>query len=202
MTNEKIGVLKRVAPSTGGLVFEDEPDVWYSATKTATQYVKADLKGKKVTIRLADKPHTFSFISLSSDQPEKAHEEQGVKEETKSPTAKLSPKVVNIKGKDFVTYAGLLEKAHEKGLKSFEILKHWQSEDLKTAWCKVRAHCIIKDKDCYFDGIGSSTPKNTGDMTQSYPIEMAHTRAKGRALRDFLNIGESMLEELKLNKSK
>ncbi|MEE9525055.1 MAG: hypothetical protein V3V78_00430 [Candidatus Woesearchaeota archaeon] len=85
---EKIGVLKRVAPSKGGLIFEDEPDVWYNATKTAAQYVKADLKGKKVTIRLADKPHTFSFISLSSGQPEKAPVEQGVKEETKAPMTK------------------------------------------------------------------------------------------------------------------
>ena len=85
---EKIGVLKRVAPSTGGLVFVDEPDVWYNATKTATQYVKADLKGKKVTIRLADKPKTFSFISLSSGQPEGAPEEQGVKEEQAVPMTK------------------------------------------------------------------------------------------------------------------
>ena len=85
---EKIGVLKRVAPSTGGLVFEDEPDVWYNATKTAAQYVKADLKGKKVTIRLADKPRTFSFISLSSGQHEKAPAEQGVKEEHKAPMTK------------------------------------------------------------------------------------------------------------------
>lgn len=85
---EKIGILKRVAPSTGGLVFENEPDVWYNATKTAAQYVKADLKGKKVTIRLADKPNTFSFISLSSGQPEKAPAEQGVKEERKAPMTK------------------------------------------------------------------------------------------------------------------
>ena len=85
---EKNGILKRVAPSTGGLVFEDEPETWYNATKTAAQYVKADLKGKKVKIRLADKPNTFSFISICADQPEKAPEEQGVKSEAKPSMSK------------------------------------------------------------------------------------------------------------------
>ena len=87
---EKIGVLMRVSPSHGGLMFEDEPEVWYNATKTAAQYVKADLKGKKVTIRLADKPRTFSFISLSSGQPEQAPAEQGVKEGPKEHKAPMT----------------------------------------------------------------------------------------------------------------
>jgi len=111
-----------------------------------------------------------------------------------------SDKVVNIKGKDFVTYSGLLEKAHEKGLRSIEILESWVSEDMKRAWCKVRAKFLTEDENTmFFDGFGSSTPENTGEMTQGHPVEMAHTRAKGRALRDFLNIGTAMLEELKNN---
>ena len=39
-------------------------------------------------------------------------------------------------------------------------------------------------------------------MTKTHPVEMCHTRAKGRALRDFLNIGTEMLEELKQGESK
>ena len=55
----------------------------------------------------------------------------------------------------------------------------------------------MEDKQiCFFDGIGSSTKDNTGKMTSGYPIEMAHTRAKGRALRDFLSIGEALSEEM------
>lgn len=84
---EKIGVLIKVAPNNGGIVFEDEPDKWYNATNTAKPNVKADLKGKKVVIRLADKPCSFSFISLSADQPEKAPEEENINEE-KAPMSK------------------------------------------------------------------------------------------------------------------
>jgi len=128
---------------------------------------------------------------------------QKAKEDSKNTTS--NPKdVVNIKGKDFVTYAGLLKKAHEKGLQSIEILESWVSEDMKMAWCKVRAKFVAKNKiseikEMFFDGFGSSTPENTGEMTKTHPVEMAHTRAKGRALRDFLNIGTAMLEELKNN---
>lgn len=202
MTEEKIkevrGIVYVIA-KTGGIKLKEQQNKWFNPTSTARASIVPDFLNKKVILRIADKDNEFSFISLAPDQPEPEP-----KAATEKPSSNHPPKVVNIKGKDFVTYPGLLEKAHNKGLKSFEILEHWQSEDLKKAWCKVRAHCVVKEKDvlheCFFDGIGSSTPENTGDMTQGYPIEMAHTRAKGRALRDFLNIGEAMLEELKLNK--
>jgi len=115
----------------------------------------------------------------------------------KAAEASESSMVVNIKGKDFVTYAGLLKMAHEKGLQNFEIVEQFVSPDMKIAWVKVRAHF---EDEVFFDGIGSSTPENTGEMTQFHPVEMAHTRAKGRALRDFLNMGTAMLEELKQEK--
>jgi len=117
-------------------------------------------------------------------------------EEVEKPKSEIEIKdsnIVKIKGKDFMTYAGLLDQAHKKGLISIEILESWVSEDMTKAWCKVRANFGKK----FFDGFGSSTPENTGAMTQSHPVEMANTRAKGRALRDFLNIGTAMLEELK-----
>ncbi len=82
---EKIGILSRVALSTGAIMFKDEPEIWYYSTNTAMNDVKADLKGKKVILRLADKKNTFSFISLSPDQPEKSPEEQGVMGEVEGP---------------------------------------------------------------------------------------------------------------------
>ncbi len=108
--------------------------------------------------------------------------------------------IVDIKGKKHVIYEGLLRLAHKSGLKNFEILEKYVSEDMKRSWCLVRVHCIKDKKEVFFDGIGSSTPDNTGTMTESHPIEMAHTRAKGRALRDFLNIGKAMAEEIKQDK--
>ncbi len=71
---EKIGIVFRVAPLQGGIVFKDEPDTWYNAIPTAKNEVKAGLKGKQVKIRLADKPHKFSFISLHGEQLEAAPE--------------------------------------------------------------------------------------------------------------------------------
>ena len=120
-----------------------------------------------------------------------------LKEAEEKTDSKENSDVVNIKGKDFVTYAGLLKKAHEKGLVSIEIIDSWVSEDMKIAWCKVRAKFAQNKKEMFFDGFGSSTPENTGEMTKSHPVEMAHTRAKARSLRDGLNIGMAAIEELK-----
>ena len=109
--------------------------------------------------------------------------------------------IVKISGKDFMTYEGLLKKAHQKNPNfSMVILESFVSEDMKKSWCKVRLTAGINGSVVdiqTFDGFGSSTPENTGTMTQSHPVEMAHTRAKGRALRDFLNIGSTMAEEIK-----
>ncbi len=112
---------------------------------------------------------------------------------------KYDVEVAEIKGKKHILYGSLIGVANQAGLISFEILEQFISEDMKRAWVKVRAHVSVKGKPemKYFDGLGSSTPDNTGDMTSSYPIEMAHTRAKGRALRDFLSIGEALSEEMK-----
>lgn len=110
------------------------------------------------------------------------------------PASEKSSDMIKIQGKDYMTYKGLLSKAHAKD-KTFnmEITEKFVSEDMKKAWCIVR----LTSGKRIFDGFGSSTPENTGAMTQTHPVEMAHTRAKGRALRDFLNIGEVMAEELK-----
>lgn len=107
--------------------------------------------------------------------------------------AEKNESIINIKGKNFMTYEGLLHKAHGKGEFSMEITGSYVSEDMTKAWCKVR----LTAGDQIFDGFGSSTPDNTGAMTMTHPVEMAHTRAKGRALRDYLDIGEVMAEELK-----
>lgn len=111
--------------------------------------------------------------------------------------AEAIPNMIKIAGKDYMTYAGLLKKAHEKGNFDMVITESWVSEDMKMAWCKVR----LTSKAHIFDGFGSSTPENTGIMTQTHPVEMSHTRAKGRALRDYLNIGEVMAEELSSGKT-
>lgn len=114
----------------------------------------------------------------------------------KKSEVKPNSDIVKIQGKDHMTYPGLLRMAHEKDPDfSMEITESFVSADMKMAWCKVRLTTKLGRQ--VFDGFGSSTPENTGKMTESHPIEMCHTRAKGRALRDFVNIGVAMAEELK-----
>lgn len=100
--------------------------------------------------------------------------------------------IVNIKGKDFITYNGLLGIAHEKGLREFKVV------DIQVDWGNKQAYCIVKAifEDREFFGIGSSTPQNTGNMVKEYFVEMAHTRAKARALRDACNIHLTAVDEL------
>ncbi|HDY90329.1 MAG TPA: hypothetical protein ENH82_19690 [bacterium] len=115
-----------------------------------------------------------------------------IAEETKNVHAPKSD-VVKIKGKDFVTYAGLLKKAHAAGLLSIEI--EWQQVDFE----KKCAACIVRAKfpeGKIFDGFGSSTPDNSGGIAKDHFVELAHTRSKSRALRDALNIGTVAKEEL------
>ncbi len=111
--------------------------------------------------------------------------------------AEIQPEsdIVKISGKDHMLYKGLLALAHEKDPNfSMEITESFVNPEMTMAWCKVR---LTSKMNQVFDGFGSSSPANTGKMTQSHPVEMAHTRAKGRALRDFVNIGVAMAEELK-----
>ena len=163
---------------------------------TLEEFVIPHAKLGVADITFNEESKTISFISMQSDVP--APEDKSVKG-----LAKVK-NIVKISGKDFMTYEGLLSKAHKKDPNfSMKITESWVSEDMKRAWCKVRltvANEGSAEKIQIFDGFGSSTPENTGQMTQSHPVEMANTRAKGRALRDYLNIGMVMAEELKQDK--
>ena len=75
MSEDKIGKIAYIA-KTSGIKFEGEEE-WYNPTNTAKAYIKPELKGKEVTIRLTDDdPFKFSFIqvnkSSNSSQPVKA----------------------------------------------------------------------------------------------------------------------------------
>jgi hypothetical protein len=137
--------------------------------------------GEVVIVEPLGKPSSGGFVSASnvSNNSNDADED-----------------VINIKGKQFITYKGLLKLGHNKGIKEFIILDQFVNAEMTKAWAKVR---LIAVDGSVWDGFGSSTPDNTNKMTSNHPIEMAHTRAKGRALRDFLNVGVAMVEELKDN---
>ena len=118
---------------------------------------------------------------------------------TKSPANKqpqLNPEFVQqIEGKDFVTYQGLLDLAHQKGLTSIvtQVLQYPSQDNKHLA--VVQAVVESKDGERFSD-VGDANPQNCNSRVSKHLLRMASTRAKARALRDLTNIGLTALEEL------
>ena len=102
--------------------------------------------------------------------------------------------MIERQGKRFVLYAGLLEEAHSRGLRSIEteLLQIPKSENGEVAI--VRA--VVRTEDGKFTGIGDASPENVNRTIVPHVIRMAETRAKARALRDAINVGVTAFEEL------
>lgn len=109
--------------------------------------------------------------------------------------SKIDPKfIVDLKGKQFVTYEGLLDLAHQEGLTSIETnLIQIPSKD-NDFMAIVQAKATTKDKQ--FMGLGDCDNKSANSMIAPHKIRMAETRAKARALRDLTNVGMTAIEEL------
>jgi flagellar biosynthesis GTPase FlhF len=113
---------------------------------------------------------------------------------------KLIPKLderflTNIKGKDFVLFAGVLDLATQKGLLKLEVelIQYPSKENNHEAICHAVA--VGKNGEVFAD-IGDANPNNCHSIIAKHLIRMASTRAKGRCLRDMCNIGIACLEEL------
>ncbi len=102
--------------------------------------------------------------------------------------------MIERQGKRFVLYAGLLEEAHERGLRSIEteLLQVPSQENGEVAI----ARAVVRTEDGKFSGIGDASPANVNRAIAPHVIRMAETRAKARALRDAINVGVTAFEEL------
>lgn len=102
--------------------------------------------------------------------------------------------IINLQGKSFVTYEGLLDLAHNMGLLSLdvELLQLPSEENNMTAIAKAVARTESKS----FSDIGDANPRSVNNMLAPHIIRMASTRAKARALRDLTNVGMTAIEEL------
>jgi predicted amidohydrolase YtcJ len=102
--------------------------------------------------------------------------------------------MIERQGRKFVLYAGLLEEAHSRGLRSIEteLLQIPGPENGEVAI--VRA--VVRTEDGKFTGIGDASPENVNRTIAPHVIRMAETRAKARALRDAINVGVTAFEEL------
>lgn len=107
--------------------------------------------------------------------------------------------LIQRNGKIFVLYAGLLDLAHERGLRDLRV-ELVQSPSAENSYVAIaKAIVTVKHGDTFaiFEEIGDASAANTSKAIAPHIIRMAATRAKARALRDALNIGVTALEELK-----
>lgn len=105
---------------------------------------------------------------------------------------------VNLKGKFHPLYRGILREAHENGLLelSVKLIEAPTAENGQTAICEATAVFPGDGRERIFTEIGDCNERNCTPMIAAHRIRMAATRAKGRALRDALGIGEALVEEM------
>lgn len=106
--------------------------------------------------------------------------------------------IVNIRGKNFVLYEGLLNEAHNKGLMCLEVTLVQFPLAKNGKVCICRATAIGKDGQNFTD-YGDASPDSVDQKLIPHIIRMSATRAKARALRDFTNIGMCSLEEVNIS---
>lgn len=102
--------------------------------------------------------------------------------------------IITRQGKDFVLYEGLLDEAHQQGLKRISTtliqIPHQDNGNMAVVQAEVEIEKGV------FSGIGDASPNNVNRMILPHLLRMAETRAKARALRDAVNIGVTAVEEL------
>lgn len=104
----------------------------------------------------------------------------------------IDPKfIVQIQGKDFVRYDGLLELGHRIGIKRLgtKVVHIDQHGIICKATLELEDGRIFKD-------IGDACQENCNEKVVKHWIRIASTRAKARVLRDATNIGMVAVEEL------
>jgi hypothetical protein len=103
--------------------------------------------------------------------------------------------MITRQGKQYVLFAGLLDEAHQNGLRGIdtELVQVPTTENGNVAVIKAT---VEMEDGRTFSGIGDASPENVGRNIVPHIIRMAETRAKARALRDAVNVGATALEEL------
>ncbi len=105
--------------------------------------------------------------------------------------------IINLQGKSYVTYEGLLDLAHQKKLRSIEVelIQIPSPDNNMIAICKATA----TTEDQVYTDLGDASPQSVNSTIVPHIIRMASTRAKARVLRDLTNIGMTSYEEISLD---
>jgi hypothetical protein len=106
--------------------------------------------------------------------------------------------VIQREGKSYALYAGLLDLAPERGLLSIETVIVQLPTEANGNIAVVQATVRLSDAQGVlrsFQGIGDAAPGNVNRMMTPHLLRMAETRAKARALRDAVNVGEALADD-------
>jgi hypothetical protein len=103
--------------------------------------------------------------------------------------------IVQLKGREYPTWPGVLSAATAAGLKSLRTRLIQLPAPENGHLAVVMATAEFEDGRV-FEDVGDASPASCSPQIAAAALRMASTRAKGRVLRDSLNVGQSMLEEL------
>ncbi len=99
--------------------------------------------------------------------------------------------IINLKGKNFIKFEGLLNEFFEKGGKSIE------TEELASSTAERPCFkAVVSGERGLFTGHGDADDTNVNKMIARHKYRMAETRAIARALRWYNNIGMCSTDEL------
>ena len=98
--------------------------------------------------------------------------------------------VVELQGKQYPTHAGLLALAHAHGMTSMvtDVLSYEDSEAVVKA--------TVEGSRGTYTGHGDASPANVNRNIASAVLRMAETRSQNRAMRAYLGLGATTLEEM------
>lgn len=102
--------------------------------------------------------------------------------------------IITRLGKEYVLYAGLLDAAHQAGLRQIrtQLVQAPGPQNGFVAIC----HAEVVTERGTFTGLGDADPENSTRAMASALIRLAETRAKARALGDAINVAMTAFDEL------
>ncbi len=103
--------------------------------------------------------------------------------------------IIELEGHKFVKYGGLLDYATQKGISQIDVepIQLPNKDNGNFAICKATVVSKIGES---FTDIGDANPLNCNAKVAKHLLRLASTRALARALRSFVNISYTCLEEL------
>jgi hypothetical protein len=105
--------------------------------------------------------------------------------------------IIKLQGQEFVTFRGLLNLGHMRGIKSLttEEISFDNEGDNPSYLSRWKCTIVGKD-DSVFTAHGDASPKNVSKMVAPALLRMGETRAIARCLRFFTGFGLTAIDEL------